>query len=353
MGPLLPIARLSCFVPMLSVIIPNYNRESLIGETLTNLLSQTRPPDELIVVDDGSTDNSVEVIASFGNAITLLRQANAGPAVARNRGLAAATGEFIQFFDSDDLCSLDKLERQEQALAASDAPFAYGPWLQAKLLPGMAQYAEPPLQQRALPKSRPALSWYLRGWVTVFQTCLFRRAVLDHVGPYREDLMPSEDSELMFRILAAGCEPVHVPGALVLYRLHAGNQISRGGMAQLRRARDWANYVGIVAVELDGIARCDARDRQFWRWQEYDAARALRVLTPEGPSPPSLGFVRHLEWLTIKTKRRLQKGVTRRLGQSSFPRPYQPGPLTPEQHAALRAIGYEPRKVAPRALGGA
>ena len=81
----------------LSVIIPNYNRAALIGETLDNVFAQTRPPDEVIVVDDGSTDDSVAVIERYGARITLIRQANAGPGAARNRGLAAARGELIQF----------------------------------------------------------------------------------------------------------------------------------------------------------------------------------------------------------------------------------------------------------------
>jgi len=334
----------------ISVIVPNYNRADLVGETLTNLLSQRRPPDELIVVDDGSTDGSADVIAGFGRAVTLLRQANAGPAVARNRALASASGEFIQFFDSDDLCSLDKLELQEKALAASAAPFAYGPWLQARLLPGMAEYAEPALQQRALPPSRPALSWYLRGWVTVFQTCLFRRSVLDRAGRYREDLMPSEDSELLFRILAGGGEPVHVPEALVLYRLHAGQQISRGGMAQARRARDWAHYVGVVAAQLDGLENLSARDRQYWRWREHDAAQALRALDAAAAPPPAMATSRRLEWAAIRQVRRWAAGVSRRLGGSSFSRAYGPGNLTAAQHDRLAAIGHAPHKIAAAAL---
>ena len=86
----------------ISVIIPNFNREALIGETVSNLLDQTLPPSEIIVVDDGSTDKSVDVIHAFGDKVELIRQANQGPGAARNAGLKIATGEFIQFQDSDD-----------------------------------------------------------------------------------------------------------------------------------------------------------------------------------------------------------------------------------------------------------
>ena len=90
----------SDIVATISVVIPNYNRAALIGETIENSLRQTRPPDELIVVDDGSTDNFVRVIRNFGNRVVLIEQANKGPGAARNAGLASATGDFVQFFDS-------------------------------------------------------------------------------------------------------------------------------------------------------------------------------------------------------------------------------------------------------------
>ena len=327
-------------MPKLSVIVPNFNREALIGETLTNLLAQTRPPDELIVIDDGSTDGSAEVIAGFGKAVTLLRQANAGPAVARNKGLAAASGEFVQFFDSDDLCSLDKLELQSRALAASDAPFVYGPWLQARLANGIASYDEPVLQQRGLPASRTALSWYLRGWVIVFQCCMFRRSVLDAVGHYREDLMPTEDSELLFRILANGHEPVHVPGALVLYRLHPGHQISGGGMATPRRAADWSRFLGVVADQLADIANVAQADRERWRWLQREAAADLARLDLAAPALPEPGLVSRLQWQADRLARAVGKRVSRRIDGSTFPAQYGQAPLTVAQEVALGAIGY-------------
>jgi glycosyltransferase involved in cell wall biosynthesis len=320
-------------VPKLSVIIPNYNREALIGETLTNLLSQTRPPDELIVVDDGSTDGSADVIAAFGPAVTLLRQANAGPATARNRGFAASSGEFIQFFDSDDLCTPDKLERQLAELQRTEADFAYSPWLQAKLEDGQARYTDPVLQQGALPSPRSPLSWYLRGWVIVFQCCLFRRDLLTRVGPYREDLMPSEDSELLFRMLRAGAVPVHVPGAMVLYRLHA-NQISLGGIPNEKRTRDWVKFAGIVAADLDTGAAVPVGDRQAWR--ELQADQALREVNVAPSGEVALNGWERLALRSKQTARR----IARRLRGHGWATPYQTGPLTAEQDEQLARIGY-------------
>ena len=332
-------------MPKLSVVIPNYNRATLIGETLDNVLAQTQPPDELIVVDDGSTDDSVAVIERYGKRVTLIRQANAGPGAARNRGLAAARGELIQFMDSDDLWSLGKLEAQERALVESGADFAYSPWLQARLEGGRARHADPVIQQHPLPPSRSPLAWYLRGWVIVFQCCLFRRSLLDAAGPYREDLMPSEDSELLFRILKAGARPVHVPEALVLYRLHGGEQISRGGMALQRRAKDWAKYVGVVADRLADTAGLSEADRRHWHWREFEAARGLREAGIASGIAVELGLSSRIGLRGDRLANRIRAGVSRRLGGSSFGAAYGPGSLDGHQVELLRAIGYDPASV--------
>jgi len=95
-----------------SVIIPCFNRAGMIGDAIRSALEQTHPPTEVIVVDDGSTDDSLAVARSFGPQVHTLHQENAGAAAARNTGIAAATGEFVAFLDSDDLWKPSKLERQ-------------------------------------------------------------------------------------------------------------------------------------------------------------------------------------------------------------------------------------------------
>jgi len=135
----------------ISVIIPAYNRAGLIGETLQSLLKQTLPAKEIIVVDDGSTDGTAEAAErefsvfrkqfSGGSesifqhpTFKILSQANAGPGAARNLGLAEATGEFIHFFDSDDIASPNKHEVQLKALLETGADIAYGPWVKGRFV---------------------------------------------------------------------------------------------------------------------------------------------------------------------------------------------------------------------------
>ena len=113
----------------ISVVIPTYNRASLIPETLASILAQTRPADEIIVVDDGSKDNTREILAQYGSRVTVKTIPNSGDIVARNVGLRMATSELVAFCDSDDLWREDFLDvmsaqwRQERALISAYANF--------------------------------------------------------------------------------------------------------------------------------------------------------------------------------------------------------------------------------------
>jgi glycosyltransferase involved in cell wall biosynthesis len=100
-----------------SVVIPCYNRASILGRSLRSALAQTVVPDEIIVVDDGSRDGSADVARSFGDRVRVIEQPNAGAAAARNRGIVAARGDWIAFLDSDDEWDATKLERQLAAAA--------------------------------------------------------------------------------------------------------------------------------------------------------------------------------------------------------------------------------------------
>ena len=114
---------------MISVIIPNYNNDKFIGDCLDSVLAQTYTDIEIIVVDDGSSDNSVAVIRKYcesNNNIKLICQKNLNAAIARNRGLSEAKGEFVMFLDSDDFLEKNALENLLNSLKSENADLAIG-----------------------------------------------------------------------------------------------------------------------------------------------------------------------------------------------------------------------------------
>ena len=96
----------------ISVVIPVYNREETLAHAIESALSQTLKPHEVVVIDDGSSDKSAEVAEGFGDIVRVIRQENAGAAIARNVGIRHAVGDWIAFLDSDDVWDRDKLKLQ-------------------------------------------------------------------------------------------------------------------------------------------------------------------------------------------------------------------------------------------------
>ncbi len=161
---------------MISVIIPVYNAEPHLAETISSVLSQSRPPEEVIVVDDGSTDRTPEVAAQFQDRIRYLQQENQGPGAARNRGIQASQGDLLAFLDSDDLWAPHKLQTQVEALDKN--PNA------GLVFCHMTQFISPELSPEAAanlrcnPRPQPG---------TLISCLLARRTAFDRVGLLRTD----------------------------------------------------------------------------------------------------------------------------------------------------------------------
>ena len=324
----------------ISTIIPAYNRADLIGETLRTILSQSRPPAEVIVVDDGSSDGTCDVVAAFGAAVTLLRQANAGAGPARNAGFARATGDIVHFMDSDDLCSLNTYAAAVAAIAAG-ADMTYGPWLKTRIA-GMRLDPEPfVIQQGPVPAGRPLdVLALLVEWVAVFQPCLFRRELIARAGPYRADLKPSEDTELLYRILAQAKAPMHTPESLLLYRVHPENQVSEAHLD--RRLIDRARLWRVLQEHLDRRPELANSVRAQFRRKKLDVARTVR---PHDPGLAS-GLARDAGWLDRLTAplRAFGRRVEARLRAATTGNPYPPvfaaAPLTDAQRGLIAELGY-------------
>lgn len=331
-----------------SAIIPNYNRETFIGETISNLLAQSLPPHEIIVVDDGSTDKSVDVIRSFGDKVKLIQQSNQGPGAARNAGLKVAIGELIQFQDSDDLLSLNKLEAQATLLGQTGADIAFSPWVKLKIEGHNAQLEDHVLQQ-ALPSEKLSLPcWWLRGWSTVFQSLLFRRSFLAKVGVYRTDLKMGEDGELFFRAITEPTRVEFTPDALTLYRLHNLNKLTQDeGAPQPQRVIDWARclYFMIERCESDNL-KIDFLTRSIFL---SDIRKHLRYLQKAPGAPSELtdklsNYTSQLPdvWLSvIEDWLRLREQYRLRVRGSRWMPAYHAGPLTKNQRSLISQLGLQ------------
>lgn len=203
--------------PLVSVIIPTFNRADLLNETLRSVTMQTYSELEILVVDDGSTDTTAEMLNEWSrreHRLRVIRQINRGVALARQRGFDASAGEFIQFLDSDDLLSIDKIEAQAAVLTvSSEYDVAYSPTFYFR----EDWTASEPSRKTGEQVEDLLLSMISeRVWRTV--SPLYRRSVCLAAGPW-EPLVSEEDWEFDVRVAASGARAKLVEKASAFYRV--------------------------------------------------------------------------------------------------------------------------------------
>ncbi|MEO3707153.1 glycosyltransferase family 2 protein [Trichormus azollae] len=186
--------------PKVSILIPCYNAEKWIAQAIESALNQTYPYKEVIVVDDGSTDRSLEVIKGFGNSIYWETRENLGGNIARNRLLELSTGEWLQYLDADDYLLLTKIEKQINFLEqVSSIDIIYSP--------SILEYWETEIvKQEILPISKPHDPWILLALWQLPQTGspLWKKQALLDVGKWKINQPVCQEHELYLRLLKGG-----------------------------------------------------------------------------------------------------------------------------------------------------
>jgi hypothetical protein len=208
-----------------SVVIPCFNASRYLREAIESALAQTHRDVEVVVCDDGSRDDSAAIAESFGSRVQCLRQANAGPSAARNRALAAATGEYVALLDADDRFHAPKLERQIAVLAERPAVGAvYCGWR-------LVDEAARPLPEQGWPRVEgDLLPRLVLGNLFHPVSVVMRRTVIDAAGGFDPRCPVNEDWDLFLRAGRTGVEWAVVDEALCDYRIHPGQSHERLGL---------------------------------------------------------------------------------------------------------------------------
>ena len=182
-----------------SVLIPCYNNREFIGEAIESALAQTHQPTEVVVIDDGSTDDSWSEIQKFGDRIIAARQENAGACAARNHALRLSSGRFIQFLDADDRIQPQKIERQLAEFDAGD--------IDASICLGNIFGDGKPLRPKKAPVSSPDGRdpfVFICGQSLSTPSSLFRREVVERVGGFRVGVPRAQERDFYLRLSATG-----------------------------------------------------------------------------------------------------------------------------------------------------
>src|SRR5262245_22947148 len=207
--------------PRVSVIIPAYNRADLIGETIESVLNQTFDDFEIIIVDDGSTDSTSEVVRKFDGPIKYLYQENRGRSCARNRGFEVSVGDYVCFLDSDDVLKPGMLERQVSLLDSnSRLGFVYSDY---QFINQTGEILPRPEVFRGRPLRRGDIFRFLIYFDFIPpSTVLARRDCMDKTGLFESSLEPAEDLDWLLRMTCM-YETDYIPEPLCQFRKHDGN----------------------------------------------------------------------------------------------------------------------------------
>jgi glycosyltransferase involved in cell wall biosynthesis len=253
---------------LVSVIIPCFNAECWVGEAIDSCLRQTHRSLEIIVIDDGSTDCSPDILRSYGAQIRWESTPRHGGGGARNRGVSLSAGKYIQFLDADDYLLPEKIERQVIFLEETGAGVVYGDWRH--------QYHKPDgrivlgdVQESGL--QADVLEALLGGWWSANMTLLLRREVVVKCGGWDEALGAGQDRDFFISIAMSGADVRYQPGCCSVYRRYGNVTVSTASL-QCWLENQW-RLLDKAQSKLGQTGRLSARYRRAMARSYFHLAR--------------------------------------------------------------------------------
>jgi glycosyltransferase involved in cell wall biosynthesis len=220
-------------MPLVSILVPCYNAAQWVGQAIESALNQSWPEKEVIVIDDGSSDGSLDIIKRFGDSIQWYTQVNAGGGRTRNRLLELARGEWIQYLDADDYLLVGKIAGQLEFLTrCPNADVVFSPvilehWTEQG---GRSEVYEIPV---------PHDVWILlaRWYLPQTGAALWRRSAIDQVGGWKPDQPCCQEHDLYLRLLMAGKRFVYCPDVGAVYRQWGDHTVCKRDRREVRKRR--------------------------------------------------------------------------------------------------------------------
>ncbi|MDJ0744920.1 MAG: glycosyltransferase [Xenococcaceae cyanobacterium MO_167.B27] len=259
-----------------SVIIPAYNGAVYIREAIDSVLAQDYSNYEIIVVDDGSTDNTQEVVSQYRDRVSYIYQDNQGVAQARNRGLECAEGKYIAFLDQDDFFLPKKLSEQVAMLEQDDSIGLVNSGWDIVDQQGVKLSAVEPWH------NLPQLDLMsLIVWKPVFLgAMLFRRSWLDRCGKFDATLEQTPDVDLVLRLAGIGCPATWVKRATVAYRQHEKNASKNTSLQAQELDQILGNFFhdSSISPEVKALEAESRYQSLVWSaWRLYDTGNLVEM----------------------------------------------------------------------------
>ncbi|HTI60957.1 glycosyltransferase family 2 protein [Mucilaginibacter sp.] len=219
--------------PLVSIIIPVYNSERYLGEAIKSAIGQSWPNKEIIVIDDGSTDDSLKIANSFGQGLVVCTQKNSGASAARNHGFSKAKGDYIQFLDADDILGADKIANQLKLLQQNPGKIAVCSTVHFADGSDHTKNKPSEYEEEFLTDAKP-LDFLINLWggytnkgsMVQPNAWLVPKAIADKAGKWNEDLSLDDDGEYFCRVILASEGIVVARETFNYYRKNPGHTLS-------------------------------------------------------------------------------------------------------------------------------